>query len=144
MERLTSLPSSHLFVFGSNTEGNHSGGAAADAVRYFGAVMGQATGLQGKSYAIPTVDYTPRGDHKLPLDDIRTHVLDFRRFASEHPKLTFHVTPIGCGIAGYEVRDIAPLFCDMPGASRGEGGIEWPHPNIVWPQEFVEFWDWHD
>lgn len=100
MKRLTSLPSSHVFVFGSSTEGNHSGGAAADAVRYFGAVMGQTTGLQGKSYAIPTVDYTRRGDHKLPLDDIRTHVLDFRRFASEHPKLTFHVAPIGCGIAG--------------------------------------------
>jgi hypothetical protein len=130
MERLTSLPEGHIFVFGSNTEGNHAGGAAADAVRYFRAVEGRAAGLQGQSYGIPTVDYTRPGDYKLRLGEIRTHVLDFLRFASRRPELTFHVTPIGCGIAGYEVRQIAPLFRE---------GAE-PPSNIVWPEEFVEFW----
>jgi len=132
MPRLTSLPQGHIFVFGSNTEGQHAGGAAADAVRHFGAAMGQATGLQGQSYAIPTVDYTRRGDHKVPLEDIRRHVLDFRRFASEHPELTFHVTPVGCGIAGYRVEDIAPLFRDSEVQDLDEA-------NIVWPDEFVQF-----
>jgi hypothetical protein len=130
MERLTSLPAGHIFVFGSNTEGNHGGGAALDAVRYFGAVEGQAAGLQGQSYGIPTVDYTRPGDHKLPLGAIRAHVLEFLRFASEHPELTFHVTPVGCGIAGYRVGQMAPLF--------REGGE--PPLNIRWPEEFVAFW----
>jgi hypothetical protein len=130
MERLTSLPPGHIFVFGSNTEGNHAGGAAADAVRHFGAIEGQAAGLQGQSYAIPTVDYTRRGDNKLPLDEIRAHVLDFLRFASEHPELTFHVTPVGCGIAGYRVEQIAPLL--LEGREQAS--------NVVWPEEFEHFW----
>jgi hypothetical protein len=95
--------------------------------------MGQATGLQGQSYAIPTVDFTHPGNHKLPLEDIRAHVLDFRRFASAHPELTFHVTPVGCGIAGYRVEDIAPLFRDPEVNVTDEA-------NIVWPEEFLQFW----
>ncbi|MBX7112562.1 MAG: hypothetical protein K1X87_12050 [Dehalococcoidia bacterium] len=130
MERLTTLPAGHVFVFGSNTDGKHAGGAAADAVRHFGAVWGQAVGLQGQAYAIPTVDYKRRDDFRVPLAAIRRHVLEFLRFASEHPELTFHVTPVGCGIAGYRVEDLAPLF---------RGGEAEPR-NVVWPEEFVAFW----
>lgn len=134
MERLTTLPEGHVFVFGSNTEGQHAGGAAADAVRHFGAVWGQAVGPQGQAYAIPTVDYTRAGDRRVPLPDIQRHVLEFLRFASEHPELTFHVTPIGCGIAGYRVEEIAPLFRTGDAEPR----------NVVWPEEFVAFWEQED
>ncbi len=130
MERLTTLPAGHVFVFGSNTEGQHAGGAAADAVRHFGAVWGQAVGLQGQAYAIPTVDYTRAGDRRVPLLEVQRHVLEFLRFASAHPELAFHVTPVGCGIAGYRVEEIAPLF---------RAGEAEPR-NVVWPEEFVVFW----
>ena len=35
---------------------------------------------------------------------------EFIQFAKEHPTLTFLVTRIGCGIAGFTDEDISPLF----------------------------------
>lgn len=100
--RITSLQQGQIFVFGSNVNGFHGGGAAAIACRRFGAVYGNPVGPQGQCYAIPTVGNT--------VDDIRQHVEDFIDYASAHPQLTFLVTPIGCGIAGYSAQDIAPMF----------------------------------
>jgi hypothetical protein len=96
------LEPDEVFVFGSNLAGAHGGGAAAAAHMFFGAVWGQGVGLQGQSYAIPTM--------QGGVETIKPYVDDFIRFALEHPEKRFLVTPIGCGIAGFTPEEIAPLF----------------------------------
>ena len=101
-ERITELQPNEIFVFGSNLEGMHGGGAAWTAYRKFGAIMGQGVGLQGQSYGIPTM--------QGGVETIRPYVDEFIQFAKEHRELTFLVTRIGCGIAGFRNEEIAPLF----------------------------------
>ena len=101
-EFITELQPNEVFVFGSNLQGMHGGGAARIAYREFGAVMGQGVGLQGQSYAIPTM--------QGGVETIRPYVDAFIDFATVHPELTFLVTRIGCGIAGFTDDEIAPLF----------------------------------
>ena len=101
-DRIADLRENEVFVFGSNLAGMHAGGAARLAFRKFGAVWGQGVGLQGRSYAIPTM----QGD----VETIRPYVVEFIAFAAARPQLTFLVTQIGCGIAGFSPRQIAPLF----------------------------------
>ena len=96
-----------IFVFGSNLAGRHGKGAALYALRNHGAILWQGEGLQGNSYAIPTKD---RQLVPLPLPEIGKHVERFLAFAKEHPELQFHVTRVGCGLAGYTDEQIAPLF----------------------------------
>ncbi|SNU04181.1 hypothetical protein SAMN06298211_10692 [Prevotellaceae bacterium MN60] len=101
-ENITSLAPNEIFVFGSNLSGMHGGGAAWLAYRKFGAIMGQGVGLQGQSYGIPTM--------QGGVETIRPYVDEFIEFAKGHPELTFLVTRIGCGIAGFDDAEIAPLF----------------------------------
>lgn len=96
------LQDGQIFVFGSNTAGHHNGGASWTALQRFGAVEGQGEGLQGQSYAIPT-------DGSSILE-IRRSVARFIAFADSHPELTFLVTRIGCGTAGFRDEEIAPFF----------------------------------
>lgn len=91
-----------IFVFGSNAMGVHNGGAALKALANYGAVFGQSEGLQGRSYAIPTVGVT--------MVEMAQAVGRFCEFALRHPEMRFMVTPIGCGHAGYSPREVAPLF----------------------------------
>lgn len=115
---ITSLGPDEIFVFGSNLAGQHCGGAARVARRRFGAVMGQGVGLQGQSYAIPTM--------QGGVETIRPYVDEFIRFAVAHPHLKFYVTKIGCGIAGFRTEEIAPLFASALAV-----------PNIILPREFT-------
>ena len=101
-EFITELQPNEIFVFGSNLKGMHGGGAAWIAYRKFGAIMGQGVGLQGQSYGIPTM--------QGGVETIRPYVDEFIQFAKEHQELTFLVTRIGCGIAGFTDAEIAPLF----------------------------------
>ncbi len=101
-EFITELQQGEIFVFGSNLSGMHGGGAALVAYRKFGAVWGQGVGLQGQSYGIPTM--------QGGVETIRPYVDEFIQFAGEHPELTFLVTRIGCGIAGFTDDEISPLF----------------------------------
>ncbi len=101
-EFITELEPNEIFVFGSNLKGMHGGGAAYIAYRKFGAIMGQGVGLQGQSYGIPTM--------QGGVETIRPYVDEFIAFAKSRPDLTFLVTRIGCGIAGFDDEDIAPLF----------------------------------
>ena len=101
-EFISELQSGEIFVFGSNLRGMHGGGAAYAAYRKFGAIMGQGVGLHGQSYAIPTM--------QGGVETIRPHVDEFIEFAKNHPELTFLVTRIGCGIAGFTDEEISPLF----------------------------------
>jgi len=106
-----------IFVFGSNLAGRHGKGAALHARKIFGAVYGQGIGRQGSSYAIPTKDGSLQ---TLPLSSIRRYVAEFIAYARQHPELTFMVTAVGCGLAGYKPDQIAPMFaggqsnCELP------------------------------
>ena len=103
-EFITELQPGEIFVFGSNLQGMHGGGAARIAHRNFGAIMGQGVGLQGQSYAIPTM--------QGGVETIRPYVDEFIAFAKAHQELTFLVTRIGCGIAGFTDEEIAPFFTE--------------------------------
>lgn len=117
--RITELQPGEIFVFGSNLEGHHGGGAALLAWKKWGAIWGQGTGLQGQTYGIPTMHGGP--------DRIKPYVDEFISFARQHPELTFLVTEIGCGIAGFRPAEIAPLFRDAVNVE-----------NIHLPQRFWE------
>ena len=114
---ITELKPDEIFVFGSNLAGMHGGGAAYVAVQFFGAVMGQGVGIQGQSYAIPTM--------QGGVETIEPYVNEFIEFAGNHPELFFYVTRIGCGIAGFRDEEIAPLFADARNV-----------PNICLPESF--------
>lgn len=116
-EMITTLDKNEIFVFGSNLAGHHAGGAARIARQRFGAIMGQGVGLQGQSYAIPTM--------QGGVGTIKPFVDQFISFAKTNPSLTFYVTRIGCGIAGFTDNEIAPLFKD---AQKTE--------NIILPKSF--------
>lgn len=103
-EHISHLRPDEIFVFGSNLAGHHGGGAARAAMKNFGAVWGQGVGLQGQSYAIPTM--------QGGVETIKPYVDDFIEFASNCDQTTFYVTRIGCGIAGFKDEEIAPLFKD--------------------------------
>ena len=113
------LNPNEIFVFGSNLGGIHGGGAARIAAQKFGAVFGQGVGLQGQSYAIPTMQGGP--------ETIAPYVDEFIDFAKENPEMTFFVTRIGCGIAGFKDAEIAPLFKNALGVD-----------NIILPRVFVK------
>ena len=116
---ITDLQADEVFCFGSNKEGMHGGGAAYVAFRQFGAVMGCGVGLRGQSYAIPTM--------QGGVETIKPYVNEFIEFAKAHPELFFYVTRIGCGIAGFKDKEIAPLFSEALDV-----------PNICLPESFVK------
>lgn len=116
-DKITKLKPNQIFVFGSNTEGIHAGGAARIAMDKFGAVLGEAIGEFGQSYAIPTLDLADGvivkgklSTRKLQIEKIGKHVKEFAEHAKNNPDKVYLVTEIGCGIAGFKVEQIAPLF----------------------------------
>ena len=117
-DRIDHLEENEIFVFGSNASGYHGGGAAAYAMRKFGAVWGQGEGLQGQSYAIPTME---------GIAEMSEAIKRFTSFAAEHSELRFLVTRVGCGVAGYSASQIAPLFKECI-----------PLENVALPSDF---WD---
>lgn len=125
LEIIGILPSTNIFVFGSNLAGRHGKGAALYARLKHGAIYGKGSGVQGNSFAIPTKDENLKS---LPLDKINSWVQYFISYARAHPEYTFNVTKVGCGLAGYRERDIAPMFKDAP-------------PNCNLPEGWGEFED---
>lgn len=118
-----SLPENTIFVFGSNMAGHHAGGAAKTALQHFGAMKGVGRGWSGQSYAIPTMN-----EHlqQMPLSQIQHYIDDFKIYTKNHPKNKYFLTSVGCGIAGYKVEEIAPMF---KGISH----------NVIFPQSFRPF-----
>jgi hypothetical protein len=110
-----------IFVFGSNRAGRHGKGAALAAIKEHGAIYGRGFGLQGNSFAIPTKGLRME---VLALESIESYVRQFLDFARLRPDLTFRLTPIGCGLAGYKPVQIAPMFRDAPA-------------NVIIPDEFA-------
>ena len=118
-ERITELKLNEIFVFGSNLAGSHGGGAARLAYNRFGAIWGQGVGLQGQSYAIPTM--------QGGVETIKPFVDEFIEFAKQHQEFKFLVTKIGCGIAAFTPYEIAPLFYDA-----------FDVENVILPKDFVD------
>ena len=110
-------PLNKIFVFGSNLAGIHGAGAALYARKHYGAELGVGVGRTGRAYAIPTKDAKLK---TLPVNRIRKDVDTFLAYAQAHPELTFLVTAIGTGLAGYSASVIMPLFkgapknCELP------------------------------
>jgi hypothetical protein len=119
-ENIVGLAPNEVFVFGSNLAGIHGAGAARLAFDRFGAVWGIGEGHQGKTYALPTKD---KSIETLPLEEIKKYVDVFLKYAKSNPDFTFLVTKVGCGLAGWDVEHIAPLFTEVPN-------------NVVLPREF--------
>jgi hypothetical protein len=122
---ITELEPSQVFVFGSNTEGGHWGGAAKIAVQKFGAIMFRPTGIQGQSYAIVTKDLR-KGNRSVGLDYIKEQVETFKEFAKVHCHLEFLCTRIGCDLAGFTDAEIAPMFRGIP-------------DNVLLPKEWLTY-----
>jgi hypothetical protein len=116
------LEDGEIFVFGSNESGIHGAGAAKLAFDKFGAVWKVGVGHEGKTYAIPTKDYVIK---TLDLEEINDYVKEFLIYAEKNPDFTFLVTEIGCGLAGYTPKDIAPMFRGYP-------------LNVILPESFVD------
>src|ERR671937_817684 len=91
---ITELDKNQVFVFGSNLSGRHGKGAAKLALQW-GATYGQAIGLQGHTYAIPTKDAAIK--NTLQIEEIRHYVNEFVSFTKLNSNLIFLVTEIGCG-----------------------------------------------
>lgn len=104
-------PAKPIVVFGSNKQGIHGSGQALDAKRRYGAVQHIGRGLCGNSYAIPTKK-TPY--QRMELFEIADEVEWFLSFARLHHNFRFIVWRLGCGRAGYNDNQIAPLFKDAP------------------------------
>lgn len=117
-ERIRKLAENEIFVFGSNLAGYHGGGAARIALERFGAIWGQGVGMQGQSYAIPTM--------QGGVETIKPYVDEFIEFAKAHTEYTFLVTRIACGIAGFTPNEIAPLFVNAIDVK-----------NVILPEDFV-------
>ena len=118
-DSIDTLEKDEIFVFGSNLAGHHMGGAARVANIKFGAEWGVGVGLTGQSYAIPTM--------QGGVETIRPYVDEFIEFANQHQNMKFLVTRIGCGIAGFNDEEIAPLFRKAL-----------PVSNIYLPQKFYD------
>lgn len=125
-DNIEELKKGEIFVFGSNMLGEHAGGAARIALEKFGAINRRAEGIQGQSYAIPTLDKELK---KLPLEDIAYYIQSFLQYAYFNPNKKFYVTKIGCGIAGFEVAEIRHLFRELMDGDN--------LPNVILPKEFM-------
>lgn len=117
-DSITELAKNEIFVFGSNIQGMHGGGAAWYANKHFGAEWGVGEGLTGRTYALPTMEGKASLAHA---------VKNFIACAKKHPELTFLVTAVGCGIAGYKPSEVAPLFAEAVSME-----------NVYLPQVFVD------
>ena len=120
-ENITELGPNEIFCFGSNRAGVHGAGAAAFALRRFGAVWG-ATGLHGQSYGLNTKD---RHIETLPLSEIDYEIEVYNKCTKDNLHLTFYTTKIGCGLAGLSTKEIGDLFRKYT----------WPD-NVILPKEF--------
>lgn len=117
-DRIAELKDNEIFVFGSNIQGAHGGGAAWFAHKHLGAEWGVGEGLTGCTYALPTME---------GIASLKHAVENFLSCARQHPEKVFLVTAVGCGIAGYAPKEVAPLF-------RAALEME----NVYLPQVFVD------
>jgi len=124
-QNITKLEPNEIFVFGSNESGRHGAGAARQALTW-GAIWGQPRGLQGRTYGIPTKNFSITKTLSIPK--IQIFVDEFIEYAISRPDLIFLVTEIGCGLAGLSQKDVGPLFKDAIDLE-----------NIYLPKKFIQY-----
>ena len=124
-DNIQELKENEIFVFGSNLAGKHGAGAAKVALDKFGAKYGIGIGRVGNSYAIPTKDHNI---NTLSIEDIKIFVDELFNYISFTKDKIFYITEIGCGLAGYTIKDIAPLFKNFEILN-----------NAVLPKQFYDF-----
>lgn len=129
-EKIDRLEDNEIFVFGSNANGNHYGGAARVAFDKFGAEWGVGEGLTGKTYAIPTLDKNMEKVTKLKL--VRSFI-KFIEFAKENDSKKFYLTKVGCGIAGWTIEEVKEILWVAAKACFLERKLP---SNIIIPEEF--------
>lgn len=129
-ETIMFLEPNEVFVFGSNMNGNHAGGAAFVAQERFGAEWGCSEGLRGQSYAIPTLN---RNMEKVTRKQLHVSFVIFIDCVIKHPEKVFYLTKIGCGIAGWNIYEVATIFFDALFLSELEGKLP---SNLILPKEF--------
>lgn len=98
---IVTLQPNEIFVFGSNLEGQHAGGAAYLAYKRFGAIWGQGVGLQGQSYATRLC----RG-----VETIKPYVSSLSDLPKSIRLRLSLLSEIGLRDAGLQSDVIAPLF----------------------------------
>lgn len=122
-EIINELAPNEIFVFGTNQYAKHGGGAALIASRKFGAIYGECPiGLVGNTYGIITTSFN---EIPVSLEFIRSQVETLYYFALLRPDLTFLVTKIGTGIAGFSIDEIKTVF-----------RLPFKPQNIILPIEF--------
>ena len=133
-ERIDELKPDEIFVFGSNMNGAHMGGAARIAYENFEATWGESEGLTGRSYAIPTLD---ENMEKVSESALEASIDKFIDFVLNNQQLTFYLTKIGCGIAGWNIEEVKRIFWKVvdsynpvPWEGRGLPA------NLIIPEEF--------
>lgn len=132
-EMMTELSEGEVFVFGSNTKGEHGGGAARIAHTKFDAEWGVGEGMTGRCYAIPTLD---GNRDKVSREDFISSLAQFIRFANEHKNMTFFLTKVGCGIAGWDIDEVRTIFWQAMGLVFGNADTAQLPYNIIIPKEF--------
>lgn len=108
-----SMPENGVFVFGSNTDGIHGGGAARIAQQKFGAVTGEASGMQGRSYAIITKDLNkPPHKPSVSRDYIIKQIEELYAFADNNKGTSFYIAYGGPAklLCNYQLQDIGEMF----------------------------------
>lgn len=133
-ECIDTLADNEVFVFGSNRNGNHYGGAARTAYERFGAEWGVGEGHTGQSYALPTLD---ENMEKVTEDELIDSFAKMIGYADDNRQLTFLVTKVGCGIAGWDIEDVKRCF--WKGVAAVSSDPEWRGipSNVIIPEEFV-------
>jgi hypothetical protein len=106
---ITTLEPKQIFVFGSNTAGVHGAGAALQARKQFGAVLGVGEGMTGQTYAFPTLTANLK---QVTFGDLIKSRERFYAVARENPDLSFLLTKVGCGLAGFPEALMRGIFLD--------------------------------
>lgn len=133
-ECIDTLADNEVFVFGSNRNGNHFGGAARIAYEKFGAEWGVGEGHTGQSYALPTLD---ENMERVTEDELEDSFAKLINYADDNRQLIFLVTKVGCGIAGWDIESVKRCF--WKAVSDTSPSPEWRGIpcNIILPKEFI-------
>lgn len=124
-----------VFVFGSNKNGNHFGGAARVAYEKFGAEWGVGEGHTGQSYALPTLN---EDMEKVTEDELEDSFAKLIQYADDNRQLTFYVTKVGCGIAGWDINEVRKIFWNA--VKRVAPDPDWMPSlptNVIIPKDFL-------
>lgn len=134
---ITKLNKNEVFVFGSNTQGRHGSGAAFIAKTYFGAKIGQSSGLMGQSYGIVTKDITKKIHPSIPVKNIKIDIMNLYLFAIECPQLTFYVAYSGKGklLSGFTPQQMSNMFLS---SAYNVTFNNLPPNNIVFEESFAQ------